>query len=64
MKPRAIINGILTLAVLLPALGFSQDTMTRSEIYDNWNELRLTSRTGSARITWLPDGMGYLESEK
>lgn len=49
--------------LLLIGRSDAQTSMTRSEIYDQWNDLNLTVKTGDGSVTWLPDGMGYLEHE-
>jgi dipeptidyl-peptidase-4 len=32
-------------------------------LYDAWSKLELAKTTGTTRVTWLPEGMGWLESE-
>jgi dipeptidyl-peptidase-4 len=32
-------------------------------LYDEWAKLELVKTTGTQRIAWLPDGMGWLEAE-
>jgi hypothetical protein len=33
------------------------------KLYDAWPKLELAKTTGMTRVNWLPDGMGWLESE-
>ena len=64
MKRLTTVIFICFLMLLIGLQGFAQDRMSRSEIYDQWNNLNLTDTTGNGRLTWLPEGKGYLESEK
>jgi dipeptidyl-peptidase-4 len=53
----------IAILALFLAPCYSQDKLSRKEIYDQWDKLDLVKKTGSERLTWLPNGMGYLESE-
>ena len=64
MKHLTTLLLVIVLVILISVPTFGQYKMTRAEIYDNWNDLELTKTTGNGRLTWLPNGMGYLESEK
>jgi len=59
------LTGVLTILLTLVFFtqGIPQEKMSRSEIYDQWNNLKLTSTTGTSNLTWLPNGMGYLERD-
>ncbi|MFC1543271.1 DPP IV N-terminal domain-containing protein [Candidatus Neomarinimicrobiota bacterium] len=63
MRRSAAISYPITLILLIATQGLAQDRLSRSEIYDQWDELNLTQKSGDGRVTWLPEGMGYLESE-
>ena len=56
---------ILVLAVCISvALPAAADPQLRGKkLYDEWAKLELTKTTGTQRVTWLPDGMGWLETE-
>ena len=54
---------IATLSVFILMESHAQEPLTRSQIYDQWDELNLTTKTGDGSLIWLPEGMGYLESE-
>ena len=54
---------IATLSVFILMQSYAQEPLTRSQIYDQWDELNLTTKTGDGSLIWLPEGMGYLESE-
>ena len=64
MKRFSIVFCAVVIGVIQSTPVISQERMSRSDIYDNWNDLNLTSSEGSGRVTWLPDGTGFLESEK
>ncbi len=63
MKRAITILATFLFAMIFISPVFSQEKMSRSKIYDNWDELNLTKTTGKGRLTWLPNGMGYLEIE-
>ena len=51
----------LSTGLVIPAMGSPQ--LRGKKLYDEWSKLELTKTTGTTRVTWLPDGMGYLETE-
>jgi len=53
----------LLVASCLLATAQAQTKMSRAEIFDNWGKLELTTQTGTKRVLWLPNGLGYLENE-
>ncbi|KPK91839.1 hypothetical protein AMJ80_07050 [bacterium SM23_31] len=63
MKRIFILLLTVSLLVLVIAPDISQAQLRGKELYDSWNSLNLTTTEGSSRVTWLPEGMGYLESE-
>lgn len=63
MKRMFILLLSVSLLVLVITPDISQAQLRGKELYDSWNRLNLTTTEGTSRVTWLPDGMGYLESE-
>jgi len=59
----AVFISAMVISLSLPIQIHGQTSLTRSEIYDQWDSLNLIEKTGDGNLTWLPDEMGYLESE-
>ena len=57
----AFISLILCLALSLPAAAGPQ--LRGKALYDAWEKLEIAKTTGMTRVTWLPDGQGWLEAE-
>ncbi len=51
----------LSVGLVIPVLGSPQ--LRGKKLYDEWSKLEIAKTTGTTRVTWLPDGMGYLETE-
>jgi len=49
------------LGLAVPAAAGPQ--LRGKKLYDDWAKLELVKTTGVQRVTWLPDGMGWLETE-
>lgn len=62
---KRLISIILVLAVGFGwALPAGADPQLRGKnLYDEWAKLEIVKTTGTQRATWLPDGMGWLETE-
>jgi len=52
---------IVSLGLILPAAASPQ--LRGKKLYDEWAKLEIMKTTGTQRVTWLPDGMGWLEAE-
>jgi len=62
---KRILHGAVMLTVsifiVIPAIASPQ--LRGKKLYDEWAKLEIVKTTGTTRLTWLPDGQGYLESE-
>jgi len=59
--PAAIAILFLTVAAVQPARGSSQ--LRGKSLYDNWEKLQIAKLEGISRVSWLPAGQGWLETE-
>jgi len=53
---------LLCLTLALPAAVAGQPLRGKA-LYDAWEKLEITRTTGMTRVTWLPEGQGWLEAE-
>lgn len=53
---------ILCLALAIPAAAAAPKLRGKA-LYDSWGKLEIAKTTGLTRVTWLPDGQGWLETE-
>jgi dipeptidyl-peptidase-4 len=63
MKRYSQIIIILAVCVSLALPAGADPQLRGKKLYDEWAKLEITKTTGTQRITWLPDGMGWLETE-
>jgi len=65
MKRAAAALSGLALLLALAAFAAAQTAppLRGKALYDKWTDLDLVQTTGLQRVTWLPDGMGWLEAE-
>jgi len=52
---------VISLFLILPATAAPQ--LRGKKLYDEWSKLEIVKTTGTQRVTWLPDGLGWLEAE-
>jgi dipeptidyl-peptidase-4 len=53
---------LMGLLLALPAAA-SGPELRGKQLYDAWEKLEITKMTGTTRVTWLPEGQGWLEAE-
>ncbi len=63
MKRYSQIILILAVCVSLVLPAGADPQLRSKKLYDEWAKLEITKTTGTQRVTWLPDGMGWLETE-
>jgi dipeptidyl-peptidase-4 len=49
--------------VLLLAPAVASTQLRGKKLYDDWQKLNLVKTTGTTRVNWLPDGLGWFEAQ-
>jgi dipeptidyl-peptidase-4 len=57
-----LIGLLLSLALAFPAAAAGPQLRGKA-LYDAWGKLEIAKTTGTTRVTWLPEGQGWLEAE-
>jgi dipeptidyl-peptidase-4 len=52
---------LVSVFLILPASAAPQ--LRGKKLYDAWEKLEIAKTTGMTRVTWLPEGQGWLEAE-
>jgi hypothetical protein len=60
-SPTVFIGLLLCLALAFPAAADPQ--LRGKALYDAWGKLEIAKTAGMTRVTWLPEGQGWLEAE-
>jgi dipeptidyl-peptidase-4 len=54
---------IMSVLVLLIFPASASPQLRGKKLYDEWEKLEIAKTTGTTRVNWLPDGLGWLEAE-
>ena len=63
MKRTIALCAILGLLLGLAHSAAAEPQLRGKKLYDEWAKLDLVKTTGTQRVTWLPEGIGWLETE-
>jgi dipeptidyl-peptidase-4 len=63
MKRKASLVIVIWAAVILMLPRMAAPQLRGKALYDAWEKLELAKTTGMTRVTWLPEGQGWLEAE-